>query len=711
VSDPARPGPDSASVGARAPRHGDAMERLRSTVAALIGAGEAAHRIFDPTEQLQARRPSGAGMEAALNAAFLVALAGERHPDFQAAAELLAGAEGSREWAGVARFYRLGLEVIPREIESACREDPRFAERVESAAARLSGGSALEGAALAEVTWSVFFPEGAGLREHARDVQALRARRSVAVTQLNPEPLSDPIRQILFTSNALLGLPPASRTLEEIPLAGELKEELRQVLDEPQLYWFDHPIQIGVEPEGNELLYGLRGLEAAVEFERARGRVPTGGRLRCALSVSTTHRGLQAVAKRYLEGELARSGGLRNLDVWLFTETDARLIADEVLAPAAGRYLGRDDAEEQMAMFGVDGEYGRHYSFLKAIAALWSVFVEPEVAATFKIDLDQVFPQRELLEQSGSSALEHFTTPLWGAHGLDSAGRSLELGMIAGALVNERDIGRSLFTPDVPPPDQPLQPDEYVFFSRLPQAVSTEAEMMTRYTSEEMDGRSRCLQRIHVTGGTNGILVDSLRRHRPFTPSFVGRAEDQAYILSVLYAPGPRLAYAHKDGLIMRHDKEAFAQTAIEAARMGQLVGDYVRLIYFSAYARLLSPDVGATKAIIDPFTGSFVSRIPATVAYLRFALKAGSLFAAGQQERGMEFVALGARRIPRALEFVSGEDSPMRAAYERERRGWDLYFDTLTAVEAALERGDEFALHLRTRATGLVESCRVRLA
>jgi hypothetical protein len=687
------------------------MEMLRSVVLALVHPDEGPHRIFDPAKQLREQLPGGTGIEAALNSAFLVALAGKRHPDYDTAAQLLAREEGSREWGEVARFYRLGLDLIPREIEAVCRDDPEFAARLEAAAAQLSGGTAMSPDALAEVTWSLFFPEGVGLRDHTRQVQILRARRSVAVTQLNPTPISDPLGQILFTSNALLGLPPASSPLEDIPLSDELKGELRQVLEEPQLYWFDHPIQIGVAPESNELLYGLRGLEAAVEFERAHGRVPTGGKLRCALSVSTTHRGLQAIAKRYLEGELSRSGGLENLDVWLFTESDARLIVDEVLAPAAGRYLGRDDAEEMLGMFGVDGEYGRHYSFLKAIAAFWSVFIEPEVAATFKIDLDQVFPQRELMEEAGSSAMEHFTTPLWGARGLSSTGRSLELGMIAGALVNERDIGRSLFTPDVQPPDRPVEADEYIFFSRLPQAVSTEAEMMTRYTAEDLDGRTRCLQRIHVTGGTNGILVESLRRHRPFTPSFVGRAEDQAYLLSVLQAAGPRLAYAHKDGLIMRHDKEAFAQTAIQAARMGQLVGDYVRLIYFSAYARMLEPDVSRIKAVIDPFTGGFVSRIPTTVAYLRFALKAGSLYAAGKEDQGMEFVALGARRLPRALEFVRGEDSPMRRSYERERRGWDLYFDTLAAAEAALERGDEFAQQLRARAAGLVESCRVRLA
>jgi hypothetical protein len=66
-----------------------------------------------------------------------------------------------------------------------------------------------------------------------------------------------------------------------------------------------------------------------------------------------------------------------------------------------------------------------------------------------------------------------------------------------------------------------LSLDEYIFFSTLPQALSTEAEMMTRYTIDEPDGKRASIQRIHVTGGTNGILIHSLRRYRPFPPTLL----------------------------------------------------------------------------------------------------------------------------------------------------------------------------------------------
>jgi hypothetical protein len=562
----------------------------------------------------------------------------------------------------------------------------------------------------AEHFWSVFFPEANSLRTHWNELsEALRKKRTVTITQLNETPIIDPAQQILFTSNVLLTLPPAWKSADELPLSDDLKKTINLANSEAQRYWYDHPIQIGVAPEKNEVIYGLRGLEDALEFERTRGNATDDAKLTCLLSVSVTHSSLQTIAKRYIEEELTKAGGLKNIDVYVFSEADTRRLVDDILVPAALRYLGGADSKELLTVFGVDGEYGRHYSFLKAIAAFWQIVMEPEIKATFKIDLDQVFPQKELVEQAGASAFEHFTTPLWGAQGLDSQGRPIELGLIAGALVNDSDIGKSLFTPDVDEPNRDLFPDEHVFFSMLPQALSTEAEMMTRYSTLALDGKRTCIQRVHVTGGTNGILISSLRHHRPFTPSFFGRAEDQAYIFSVYPNPGVKLAYAHKDGLIMRHDKKAFAQEAIQSAHIGKLLGDYVRILFFSGYGLILDDNISKLKDSFDPFTGCFISRIPTTVVYLRFALKAASFFAGGQNEQGLAFITDGARRIATALEFVQGEDSPLKHQYVKERRGWDLYYDTLSALEDALNKNDDFALDLRHKAKLIIGKCSVR--
>jgi hypothetical protein len=680
------------------------IEKLAAIISALIrpGAEENPGFVFNPADD---------NIPRALNSAFLVTLASRGHPGFQEAERFIESLAASAEWGETARFYLEGRKLIPREIEVRCLKEVRFTERLNALLEWVSDRKQLSDIKnTAEKFWSVFFPEASGiLGNEEKSVRALRLKRKVVVTRLNPAPVADPAGELLFAANVLMTVPGPKKSLEDLHLVDDVKDKLSRTMPEPQLYWYDHPVEVGVGREQNEILYGLRNLEAAFEFEKERGNIPPGSRPVCVLSISVTHQGLQDLAKGYLETEFSRSGVLQNVDLYAFTEFDTQRIISEILAPAAARYLKRKDAAEGLAVVGVDGEYGRHYSFLKAIAAFWNVFIDSRIKATFKIDLDQVFPQKELVAETGASAFEHLRTPLWGARGLAWNGEQLELGLIAGALVNERDIGRSVFTPDVPFPEPAFSYDEFFFFSPLPQALSTEAEMMVRYGRGGLDGREACSQRIHVTGGTNGILVDSLRRHRPFTPSFIGRAEDQAYILSVRLNPGTKLAYVHKDGLIMRHDKETCAREAMESASVGKLVGDYLRILHFSAYADALTDDVAALKDIIDPFTGCFVSFIPATVVYLRFAFKAASFFGQGDDVQGNQFIRNGAVRIGRAIDFIRRPKNLLRQAYENERLGWDLFYDTLSAVEDAIRNQDDFALKLQARARIVIDDCAIK--
>jgi hypothetical protein len=654
--------------------------------------------------------PQKGNIAQALNSAFLVTLAGGAHPAFERAKGYLENMRHSPDWGEAADFYIEGESRVEQEITRACREDPDFAEkfdRLSEWASHEQKMSDIKGTA--EKFWAVFFPEAVGILNHKKEkIDELRSRRRVTISRLNSSPLTDPGSELLFSANVLLTLPLETKQLTELPLSTDAKEILSRTGREPQLFWYDHPIPVGVEPGRNEVLHGLKGLETALQFERERSRSRRRSRPVCVLSVSVTHGGLRELARSYIQEELARSGGLNTIDLYAFTEADTQRIIAEILAPAGAHCLRRRDAEGVLGVFGVDGEYGRHYSFLKAIAAFWQVFIDPRIKATFKIDLDQVFPQRELVAQTGCSAFEHFQTPLWGARGMDDKGRPVELGMIAGALVNAADIDRSLFSCDVRFPEGEPSLDEFFFFSALPQAVSTEAEMMARYDRDDLDGRKSCLQRIHVTGGTNGILVDSLRRHRPFTPSFIGRAEDQAYIMSALMEPGTRLAYVHKDGLFMRHDKEAFAREAMASAFVGKLIGDYIRIINFSAYAGALTDNVKELKDRIDPFTGCFVSFIPATVVYLRFAFKAGSFFALGKDAQGVGFVKDGAARLPKALGFARGEKSLLEQTYVQERAGWDLFYEILSAVEDAIAKKENFALDLQKRAHAIINSCAI---
>jgi hypothetical protein len=400
---------------------------------------------------------------------------------------------------------------------------------------------------------------------------------------------------------------------------------------------------------------------------------------------------------------------LPNLRIYIFTEDDVRVLLRTILKPIADRHFPEADFTALEEVLGVDGEYGRHYSFLKAIAAFWQVFVDSNAKATFKIDLDQVFPQGELKRETGKTALEHFKTPLWGAIARDTKGRQAELGMLAGALVNKNDISKSLFTPDVLfPPTVSGSKEHFIFFSQLPQAQSTLAEMTTRYDGERPDGHSTALQRFHVTGGTNGILIESLFRHKPFTPTFVGRAEDQSYIMSVLFGEQPVLRYVHAPGLIMRHDKEAFAGEAIEAAAAGKVIRDYVRILTFTEYARALPWPLDDIKKELDPFTGAFISHLPYTVVALRFALKICEMDRTESAEEAEAFARLGAERLNAWMDRFPPGERQLQKQLEREQQAWQLYYDIL--VRAKEERQMKSALWNRVNGAvqRLVEQIRV---
>lgn len=647
-----------------------------------------------------------------INAAFLITLSGKKHDRHSDALDYLREMEADPVWAEVVSFYRKGLSVLPTEFHES------NSDKIETVSMKLRGHLQREERdEIQELIWSLFNPEATGIIQNKESrTEALRKKRTVKIDTLNPKPIRDVPREVLFTSNALITIPSTHIGIDDLDIDGELKEALDLICKEDQMFWYDHPVQIGVEPERNEIIYGLKHLSEALRYEKETGTLSGDEALTCILSASVTHEGLQGIAKDYIEAEIKKVHDLPGLNVHLFTEADSWKLIHEVLIPAAEKYLPatEDTTVLLKEIVGVDGMYGRHYSFLKAIAAFWQVLINPEIRATFKIDLDQIFPQESLEEETGKTAFQHLMSPLWGAEGTDDDGKPVSLGLIAGALVNEKDISSSIFTPDVTYPSPPLKGEDTLFCSRIPQALSTVAEMMTRYDSEDLDGRKHCIQRIHVTGGTNGILIDSLRRYRPFTPTFVGRAEDQAYLLSNLFSSHgePSLRYVHKDGLIMRHDKEAFAGEAIKAAAIGKVVGDYERLLIFSHYAKALTWDAEKTKNCIDPFTGSFASHLPLNVVYLRLALKAATFFDSKTEEdgyKGLELINIGSKKLSLTIKEVS-EKGGLEEIFDREKRAWGLYYDILDRVEAALKAGDPFAVELREKAKEIVENTAIDL-
>lgn len=650
---------------------------------------------IDPTKEFLSLNPLKKSVFA-----FLIVSSGEYSPLFKEALRYLTNGDEIESLSArrVREFFRKGLKRIHSEVEELCLKDRGFSETLKASHSYLSSLSDKD---FVSFVRGLLFPEGLISGGIESFVSFLRKKRSITIERLNKSPIKNPAREIIFTANALLTIPPEEERLAKCGLGDDLLCRIADVMNEEQIYWYDHPVEIGVEPERNEILYGLRGLSEMIEYEKMRGVINREDRLTTLLSVSVTHKGLHDCSREYIEEEIIRYGHIKDMDIYIFTEAETRSLISEVISPIVEKYGDSTAIEKVKRVFGVDGEYGRHYSFLKAVTALWSIFIDSEKRGTFKIDLDQVFPEEALVRETGLSALEHLRSPLWGAEGYDSNGEKVYLGLLAGALVNEKDLRGTLFVPDVPFPTGIMAPDEIIFQSTLPQAVSTVAEMMTRYDiGDEFDGKKRCIQRVHVTGGTTGALINALRRYRPFTPSFIGRAEDQAYLMSVLYKDElPLLRYLHKAGLIMRHDKEAFAADSIKRAETGKIVGDYVRMILFSFYARALPWGIDRTKSALDPFTGCFITQLPFTLAMMRLALKTAGLYARRENDKAEELIKIGTRRIGDLIDQIEQDAGFIKNAYKEEEEGWAIYYDALDEAERGLAKNDPFFLNLKEKA------------
>merc|ERR1711953_282578 len=145
----------------------------------------------------------------------------------------------------------------------------------------------------------------------------------------------------------------------------------------------------------------------------------------------------------------------------------------------------------------------------------------------------------------------------------------------------------------------------------------------------------------------------------------------------------------HKSGLIMRHDKEAFAAEAMEAARIGKMVGDYERMLLFSEYGKFASSDFDAVMDLVNPFTGCFCIPMPKTVMSLRFALKTLGFVADGATKDAVDFAIEGSPRVAACLDFTkreAGKMSKMEEQWRREQQAWDVFYDSIAACKGPPE-------------------------
>ncbi len=177
-----------------------------------------------------------------LNAAFFITLSGSSlsHP----ATGYLATMERDSRWGAVAGVYLQAIDAIEKEITRAGDDDAWLAKAMGDLTDYLASHPDMSDPGTVERFHRVFFPEAVGLEEEGSGgreeaVLALRGKRWVSIDQLNPSPVSEPHREVLFTSNVLLTLPLHEEQFAS--LSPDLRNKVEAVSGEEQRHWYDHP--------------------------------------------------------------------------------------------------------------------------------------------------------------------------------------------------------------------------------------------------------------------------------------------------------------------------------------------------------------------------------------------------------------------------------------------------------------------------------------
>ena len=73
------------------------------------------------------------------------------------------------------------------------------------------------------------------------------------------------------------------------------------------------------------------------------------------------------------------------------------------------------------------------------------------------------------------------------------------------------------------------------------------------------------------------------------------------------------------------------------------------------------------------------------------------------------ELLKTGSLRLRKTIAWLNRKPDPLAKKYKDEKKGWDIYYDLLDALEKGIMKDDKYANGLRKKAVALVNDCRIR--
>ena len=201
----------------------------------------------------------------------MISLSGDGHSKCTAAVEYLDVIENDPLWTNLVTFYKEGLSLLLKEFQDFCSNNNNGVERVEVFVAKLAQqeNHLSFPQSIQEDIWKLLHPEATDILDNKeRQADNLRSKRKIEITNLNSKPIKNVSQEVVFTSNALITIPPAGKKFKDLGIKPGLWNALEEVVQEDQAFWYDHPVQIGVGPDKNEILYGLHHLSESLLYEK-----------------------------------------------------------------------------------------------------------------------------------------------------------------------------------------------------------------------------------------------------------------------------------------------------------------------------------------------------------------------------------------------------------------------------------------------------------
>lgn len=445
-----------------------------------------------------------------------------------------------------------------------------------------------------------------------------------------------------------------------------LIQEYKKIENNPgeRIGVYDHPVEIFCEKKEHELLNFLEEFDNDISFEKTKNVFNKNYKVPVIISISTTHKNLELIVSKWVRFEI-KNLNLKNLNIFILDNEVIEQLKKELFKN-----------QNKFELFTVEGNYSNHFNALKYMQLIFEKGFN--IKAGFKLDTDEGINSENLYSVTSRTWFQTLCNKSIGNIAKAGNGKKFKLSFIIGEYVNNIDIMKTgyknaLFESDVKPPS--TYNNNMIFFNKgFAHAKATSIyNKFSKYKFEKNNSEfdSNSISHPVVKGGGYGIENSGLKKYTPFCPSFITRAEDQAFYYSG-FSKGIRGIFI--ETLRITHYKEKYSHSE-EKTTFDRLIEDIHRLILFSEIGKFLN-----NKNYLDPLPGVFISNMAFCQSFITIVYNTFLLILKNQYENGEYLLYNGVERLLYLHKFL--QTNNIKNIYKKEEMHWQDFVKTVEKLD-----------------------------